>query len=101
MNDMQDSATAEAEVLIRNEKGLHARASAKFVKCAETFDAQIEVSKDGHSVGGTSIMGLLMLAAGCGTTIHIKAEGAEAAAAVSALVELIEGGFGEGCVSGM
>lgn len=101
MNDMDHPATAEAEVLICNEKGLHARASAKFVKCAEAFEAQIEVSKDGHSVGGTSIMGLLMLAAGCGTTIHIKAEGCDAAAAVSALVALIESGFGEGAVAGL
>ncbi len=95
---MTEPTTASAEVLIRNEKGLHARASAKFVKCAEDFEAVVEVTKDGHSVGGTSIMGLLMLAAGCGSTIQISAQGVDAEAAVAALVELIESGFGEGCV---
>lgn len=95
---MTSSDTASAEVLIRNEKGLHARASAKFVKCAEAFEAAIQVTKDGHSVGGTSIMGLLMLAAGCGSTIHISASGADAEEALAALVDLIESGFGEGCV---
>ena len=95
---MTSQDTASAEVLIRNEKGLHARASAKFVKCAETFEANVQVTKDGHSVGGTSIMGLLMLAAGCGATIHITASGADAREAISALVDLIETGFGEGCV---
>ena len=62
-----------AEVTIRNRKGLHARASAKFVKCAEKFDAQVEVSRDGQTVDGTSIMGLMMLAASPGSTIMIKA----------------------------
>lgn len=95
---MTSSDTASAEVLIRNEKGLHARASAKFVKCAEAFDATIGVTKDGHSVGGTSIMGLLMLAAGCGSTIQITATGADAGEALAALVDLIESGFGEGCI---
>jgi phosphocarrier protein HPr len=95
---MTSQDTASAEVLIRNEKGLHARASAKFVKCAETFEANVQVTKDGHSVGGTSIMGLLMLAAGCGSTIHITASGADAREAIAALVDLIETGFGEGCV---
>ena len=95
---MTSQDTASAEVLIRNEKGLHARASAKFVKCAETFEANVQVTKDGHSVGGTSIMGLLMLAAGCGATIHITASGMDAREAISALVDLIETGFGEGCV---
>ena len=89
---------AMADVLIRNEKGLHARASAKFVKCAETFQSEITVTKDGHGVGGTSIMGLLMLAASCGTTIHLAVRGPDAEAALAALVTLIESGFGEGCV---
>ena len=93
---MTDHATAD--VLIRNEKGLHARASAKFVKCAETFQSEIVVTKDGHDVGGTSIMGLLMLAASCGTTIKIAASGPDAEQAIAALAELIESGFGEGCV---
>ncbi len=79
-------------------RGLHARASAKFVKCAETFEAAIEVSKDGQTVGGTSIMGLLMLAAGCGSTIAIRADGSDAVAAIAKLSELIETGFGEGCI---
>ena len=87
-----------ADVLIRNEKGLHARASAKFVKCAETFQSEITVTKDGQTVGGTSIMGLLMLAASCGTTISLAAEGPDAATAIAALVSLIETGFGEGCI---
>lgn len=90
--------TARADILIRNEKGLHARASAKFVKCAELFDAQVEVTKDGQSVGGTSIMGLLMLAASCGTSISIQATGPDAETAIAALITLIETGFGEGCV---
>lgn len=85
-----------AEVLIPNEKGLHARASAKFVKCAETFDAEISVTKDGQTVGGTSIMALLMLAASCGTMISLSARGPDAVAAIAALVHLVETGFGEG-----
>ena len=88
----------QADVKIRNQKGLHARASAKFVKCAERFDAVIQVHRDGQSVGGTSIMGLLMLAAGPGSTITIEVEGAEAQAALDALCALVATGFGEGCV---
>lgn len=84
-----------AEVTIRNRKGLHARASAKFVKCAETFDATVRVVRDGHSVGGTSIMGLMMFAASLGTVITIEAEGPEAPEAIEALVALVESGFGE------
>jgi phosphocarrier protein len=84
-----------AEVTIRNRKGLHARASAKFVKCAERFNATIKVVRDGQTVGGTSIMGLMMLAAGQGHSILIETEGAEARIALDALVALVEGGFGE------
>ena len=84
-----------AVVTIRNRKGLHARASAKFVKCAERFDATVRVIRDGHAVGGTSIMGLMMLAAGPGTEITIEAEGPEGPEAIEALVALIEAGFGE------
>ncbi len=80
---------------ICNKRGLHARASAKFVKCAETFDSEITVSKDGQSVGGTSIMGLMMLAAGQGHSIHIEVRGEDAKAALDALVALVENGFGE------
>ena len=83
------------DVLIVNRKGLHARASAKFVKCAEAFNAQIRVTREGQTVGGTSIMGLMMLAAGPGTTIFIEAEGADAQAAIDALTALVSDGFGE------
>ncbi|SRR6056297_1787245 len=96
---MADQPTASADVVIPNEKGLHARASAKFVKCAEAFESEVQVFKDGHAVGGTSIMGLLMLAASCGTTISIEARGADAEAAVAALAELVASGFGEGLAS--
>lgn len=85
----------EAKVLIRNRKGLHARASAKFVKCAENFDAEVTVTRDSQSVGGTSIMGLMMLAAGPGTEIHLSATGPEAPEAIEALVALVVAGFGE------
>ena len=92
---MLDSQHPQARVLIRNRKGLHARASAKFVKCAETFDAEITVTRDGNSVGGTSIMGLMMLAAGLGTEIHMIATGPQGSQALEALVALVESGFGE------
>lgn len=92
---MQPSARPEAKVTIRNRKGLHARASAKFVKCAENFDAEITVTRDGQSVGGTSIMGLMMLAAGPGTEILLSAIGPEAPEALEALVALVVDGFGE------
>jgi phosphocarrier protein len=85
----------KVEVTIRNRKGLHARASAKFVRCAERFDATIWVTREGHTVGGTSIMGLMMLAAGPGATITIEADGPEAPEALEALVQLVEDGFGE------
>ncbi len=89
------SGTTKVELLIRNKKGLHARASAKFVKCAEQFTATIRVSREGQTVGGTSIMGLMMLAAGQGSTICVEAEGADAVAAIAALTALVEDGFGE------
>lgn len=92
---MSSRPSHRAEVLIRNKKGLHARASAKFVKCAEGFAADIQVSRDGQTVGGTSIMGLLTLAASQGTTITIVAEGAEAREALLALLALVKDGFGE------
>lgn len=84
-----------ATVTIRNRKGLHARASAKFVKCAESFQATVRVTRDGQTVGGSSIMGLMMLAAGPGSSIDIEAEGAQAPEAIEALVALVESGFGE------
>ena len=80
---------------IVNRRGLHARASAKFVKMAEGFDADIRVSKDGHVVGGTSIMGLMMLAASTGCTIHVSASGPDAEKALDALEQLIGERFGE------
>jgi phosphocarrier protein len=82
-------------ITIVNRRGLHARASARFVKCAEGFDAEVRVTKDGQTVGGTSIMGLMTLAAAPGCTIDLEAEGREAAAALEALGKLIEEGFGE------
>ena len=88
-------AVSACVALIRNQRGLHARASAKFVQLAEQFDADIQVAKDGQSVGGTSIMGLMMLAAAPGCAIEITARGKEAEAAINALRALVEDGFGE------
>jgi phosphocarrier protein HPr len=82
-------------VLICNRRGLHARASAKFVTLASQYDATVTVSKDGSGVLGTSIMGLMMLAAAMGDQIEVKAEGAQADEALRALVALVEGKFGE------
>lgn len=84
-----------ADVMIPNKKGLHARASAQFVRCAGEFDANVRVSREGHTVGGTSIMGLMMLAAGQGHSIHIEVNGPQAREAIEALVALVEDGFGE------
>jgi phosphocarrier protein len=82
-------------VEIVNERGLHARASAKFVKAASRFDAQVRVSRDGHTVDAQSIMGLMMLGAGPGSAIEIAAEGPEAHAALDALCALVSGRFDE------
>jgi phosphocarrier protein len=82
-------------VEIMNERGLHARASAKFVKTAAQFDAQVTVSRDGTTVDAQSIMGLMMLAAGIGSTVELAAEGAEAAEALEALAALIADRFEE------
>ncbi|HEX4181499.1 MAG TPA: HPr family phosphocarrier protein [Caulobacteraceae bacterium] len=82
-------------VEIVNERGLHARASAKFVKMAGGFDAEVTVTRDGQTVDARSIMGLMMLAAGPGSHIEIAAEGSEAQAAVDALVELVANRFDE------
>ena len=83
------------EVEIINERGLHARASAKFVKTAAQFDAEVRVSRDGQTVDAQSIMGLMMLAAGIGTVIEITAEGPDAETAVETLVQLINDRFHE------
>jgi len=80
---------------IVNERGLHARASAKFVKCAEAFDADIAVSRDGQTVPGTSIMGLMMLTAAQGTSITVSATGPQAEAALAALAALVASKFDE------
>lgn len=80
---------------IVNEKGLHARASAKFVETVEAFDASAEVTKDGMSVSGDSIMGLLMLAASRGTSIDVETSGAEADKLADALEALVANRFGE------
>ena len=82
-------------VTIRNSRGLHAQAAAKFVETAEKFDSKITVSKDSQTVSGLSIMGLMMLAAGPGSEIEIKADGPEATNALSTLVALIENEFEE------
>jgi phosphocarrier protein len=82
-------------VKISNRRGLHARASAKFVTLASSFDAEVTVSHDGASVTGTSIMGLMMLAAALGDDIEISATGREAEAALSKLVGLVNDKFGE------
>ena len=80
---------------ICNKKGLHARASARFVQTVEKFDADVRVMRCGEIVGGTSIMGLMMLAASPGTTITVEATGKEAAEVIAALAALIKSRFGE------
>ena len=93
MSETEQSVRADVEIC--NNKGLHARASAKFVKLASSFDAQIFVIKDENRVDALSIMGLLMLAASKGSSITIEAEGAQADEAVAALVELVSNRFDE------
>jgi len=85
----------EKDLTIVNRRGLHARASAKLVKLVETFEADVQVSKDGQTVGGTSIMGLMMLAASPGCCIRVCVSGSDADAALTAISELVESGFGE------
>jgi phosphocarrier protein len=87
--------TVERNVTITNKRGLHARASAKFVTLASSQPATVEVEKDGSRVAGTSIMGLMMLGAAMGDNVIISAQGDGAEAAVAALCELIENKFGE------
>jgi phosphocarrier protein HPr len=83
------------ELPIINKRGLHARASAKFVQMVERFNADIWVTRGGETVGGTSIMGLMMLSAGPGTTILVSAAGPEAQAALDAIAELVASKFNE------
>ena len=87
--------TMARDLEITNRRGLHARASAKFVKCVEQFDAEVTVSHDGQSVPGTSILGLMMLAASTGTVIKVAAAGADAEMALDAITALLADRFGE------
>ena len=82
-------------VIVTNELGMHARAAARFVHLATRFASQIRVARDAKVMDGKSIMGILLLAAACGTTLTISAEGADESTAVDALTELVESGFGE------
>jgi phosphocarrier protein HPr len=83
------------EIPIINKRGLHARASAKFVQMVERFNAEVWVTRGGETVGGTSIMGLMMLSAGPGTSIVVSAAGPEAEAAIAAITELVASKFNE------
>jgi phosphocarrier protein len=89
--------TARRLVGICNQRGLHARASAKFVKLAAQFEAEVRVSKDGQTVDAQSIMGLMMLAAGPGCDLEIEAKGPQAEAVADALAALVERRFDEEC----
>jgi phosphocarrier protein len=96
----KDQGQAPSAAIVRvleicNKKGLHARASAKFVQTVERFDAEVKVTRGAETVGGTSIMGLMMLAAGPGTTISVAATGPEAAAVIEALADLVACRFTE------
>jgi phosphocarrier protein len=96
MPDSTESDRAIAQrMTICNQRGLHARASARFVRTAECFDAEISVTRDGVTVGGTSIMGLMMLAAGPGASILVTAKGRQAREALDAISGLIDCGFDE------
>ncbi len=88
-------AVLSREATIVNQRGLHARAAAKFVRTAATFIARVEVTRDDQTVAGTSILGLMLLGAGIGTILTLRAEGDDAAAALAALGDLIERGFDE------
>ena len=92
---MTDKDTAQRDVTISNKRGLHARASANFVNMAETFNAQISVSRGDETVNATSIMGLMMLGASIDTNITITAKGQDAEAAIDALAALVADKFGE------
>lgn len=85
----------KAELLIQNQKGLHARAAASFVKCLEDFEADVTVVKDGQEVDGSSILGLMMLAASKGSVIEVKATGNQAREALEAISLLVNSKFGE------
>ena len=94
MSGLQE-ATLVRVIEITNKKGLHARASAKFVQTVEGYDAEVMVTRAGETVGGTSIMGLMMLSAGPGTSITIEARGKDAAQVMDAICSLVGSRFGE------
>ena len=99
-DDCPDNAPAPEGAIVRelpivNKKGLHARATAKFVQCVENFDCDVTVSRCGETVGGTSIMGILTLGAGIGTTIQVAAVGPQAHTAIEAIATLVANRFGE------
>jgi len=85
----------EREATIVNQEGLHARPAAKIVRLASSFSSEIELFKDGVAVNGKSIMGVMMLAAECGSSIVVRADGPDAEQAVEAITQLVAGGFGE------
>jgi phosphocarrier protein len=93
--DADGTGALTRELAITNKRGLHARASAKFVQTVERFNAEVTVSRNGETVGGTSIMGLMMLAAGIGTTIKVAATGPQAREVMDALTSLVIERFGE------
>ncbi len=93
--ELESDMCIEKDLDIQNEKGLHARASARFVETVEGFDAEASVTKDGMTVSGDSIMGLLMLAASNGTAINVKTNGTDAEALAEALEKLVKDHFGE------
>ena len=95
VSDTSTAPSCATDLLITNKRGLHARASAKFVQLVEEFEAEIEVSKDSQTVGGTSIMGLMMLAASPGTTIHVISRGRQANEALAAISALVNAKFHE------
>lgn len=95
MNNETNGPMNQREIRIPNVLGLHARPSAEFVKLSSGFDAEVFVAKDDLEVNGKSIMGVMMLAAECGSTLRIRTEGPEAEAALAALAALVEEGFGE------
>lgn len=87
--------TAERDVQVKNRNGLHARPAAEFVKIAARFRSDITIRRDDMEVNGKSIMGVMMLAAECGATLHLRASGPDAQEAIDALVTLVSDGFGE------
>jgi phosphocarrier protein len=95
MNDGASEDPPHRDLEIINKRGLHARAAARFVQAVERFDATVMVSKDGQSVGGDSIMGLMMLGAAMGTSIRVTANGREAEDVLKAVADLLASGFGE------